>query len=32
MLTIDMVISDGQTKVLESIEKKTRKAKELYKN
>ena len=31
-VTIDMVISDGQTKVLESIEKKTRKAKELYTN
>jgi hypothetical protein len=31
-VTIDMVISDGQTKVLEAIEKKTRKAKELYSN
>jgi len=31
-VTIDMVISDGQTKVLEAIEKKTEKAKQLYTN
>jgi hypothetical protein len=31
-VTIDMVISDGQTSVLESLERKTKKAKELYTN
>lgn len=31
-VTIDMVISDGQTRVLEALKQKTEKAKELYKN
>jgi superfamily II DNA or RNA helicase len=31
-VTIDMVISDGQTRVLETLEQKTKKAIELYKN
>jgi superfamily II DNA or RNA helicase len=31
-VTIDMVISDGQTRVLEALEQKTKKAMELYEN
>ena len=31
-VTIDMVISDGQTRVLEALEQKTQKAIELYEN
>ena len=31
-VTIDMVISDGQTRVLEALEQKTKKAIELHKN
>ena len=31
-VTIDLVISDGQTKVIEALEKKTKKSKELYAN
>lgn len=31
-VTIDLVLSDGQTKVMESLEKKTQKARELYEN
>jgi hypothetical protein len=31
-VTIDMVISDGQTRVLEAIEQKTQKAIQLHKN
>ena len=31
-VTIDMVISDGQTRVLEALEQKTKKAIQLHKN
>ena len=31
-VTVDMVISDGQTRVLEALEQKTEKAIQLYKN
>lgn len=31
-VTIDLVISEGQTRVMEALEQKTKKAKELYKN
>ena len=31
-VTIDMVISDGQTRVLEALQQKTKKAIELYEN
>ena len=31
-VTIDMVISDGQTRVLEALEQKTQKARQLHKN
>ncbi len=31
-VTVDLVISDGQTRIIESLKQKTKKAKELYKN
>ncbi len=31
-VTVDLVISDGQTRVIEALKQKTEKAKELYKN